>query len=1041
MFCDISRLVFQMLSGLILVNMLACSSFQNRHSKSGFHCGADIQPTTPWHKVYTPEGIELRGDELAIFPLSQPDSRAQMHLVSMRGCAILPADQTWLVTARSRKLYRIVRPGEVPATFPLYLQSTPEQSVQVSCPVKPINRAVKARDFLLFENVSVEESFPITYTLDGTNETPLLGSASLLTIDDQLRFDKLKDGSYQLKITVSDLLEGRSETAECKFTIDNQSPQIAVSSASSTWQNIEGHDVLSLPRDEVLRFSAAGPAVRDRIDYCFERIQEANVLLLNQDAGRCVEENLRTAFINDAVSPTENRGYWRLHYRAEDEAGNSSGWVKPVLILYTDQKTLDDLKQASRSDILQFLYNDGLGLVNLLRESLYQFKKWQSLVTDHEKELGRTAINSQLSAAYVSMNINGPMLVSPVPMNTVVISGDGKKVLAGHFNGDVRIWDSSSGELLGTLPGGGRSLGDLALSQDEKYLVTISYDLSVRIWDLVTHTEVRSFKCCETNANSVRVAISADQKHIVTTSWENEIKIWSFDGKLQRTISKASSLDFHSHSIMSVKITPDSRWVVSGSVDGTVRFWDIDTGDFVKKISAMRPAGINALAITKDGERVIFGGVDGRLTISRIVDGIIEHSIDASTLAIYSVDVSGTGILASHGEDRMVRLWDIQTGQAIDEPRKVEDAAFDEVAISHKGETVVASCNSNILRIWDRSIGNQLVKTFQPEGSLTPIRSLLVNPSNHHVIAGGTDGSLFEWNVADNQSSRKKAHADTIYDLLWDPTQPGLYSASKDGSLKNWSAELLTGQDETWSQPGQWIYSVAVSSDGRYMLIGTFSGDLILRDRHSGTEKKWTPHVNWVKVLYHEASGNFISASWDRTIRMWDPADGSLTRILARADNPVTVVTLSPDQRLLFAGLYNGKLSVWNLQEPDSVRTVDTNGQIVWDLVVSPDGSTLVSGTQDGKIRLFDSESLRMMGFPIPAHKRHIRALTIDGENQRLFSAAEDGLIKSWNLSFDQDVHTLHHRICQQIAAWVDSQWFNPDGIPQYYDLCRTAKL
>ncbi|MDQ3232439.1 MAG: WD40 repeat domain-containing protein [Pseudobdellovibrionaceae bacterium] len=1035
---SIRRLMFGSLGALILAMLASCSDFQKRHAAHAYRCGAEVQAGEPWHQIHAPDGTLLNGHEMDVVPLQAGESRTRIQAISSLGCASLPAEQSWLITARDRQLYRIVRSNELQPYMPVFLEPSPEQSVQVRCPSGPIPHGTRPSDLLVLRNVRNKEVFELSWSIQGENGATAPGFASLVTLDEEMLLDQLGDGTYQLNLTLTDRIAGRSESTECSLTLDSQSPLIQVSSASSSLQKIQGHDVLTLPRDEVLRFSATHPAATDKVEYCFEKMQTPGPAEIGGSSG-CKAEHLRTAFINDAVSPMENRGFWRLQYRGLDEAGNSSGWQEPQVILYTDQKALDDLKQAGRADVLQFLYNDGLGLAKILRETLYQFKNWQSLVTDHEKDLGRPLIYSQLNAAYVSMNINGPMLVSPVPMNTVLITRDGKKVIAGHFNGDVRIWNSSSGELLATLPGWGRSLGDLAFSQDEKYLVTVSFDLSVRKWDLETYSELASFTCCNTNAVGVRVAISPDQKHIVTTSWDKEIKIWNFEGQLERTISAATTADFHTGSIMSVKVTPDSQWVATGAGDGSVRFWNINTGEFVKKLGATIPAAINAIAITPDGERVIYGGTNGQVHINSINDGSLERTIEASAMAIYSVDVSANGILASYGEDRMVRLWDIKTGKLVEGPRKVEDASMDEVAISESGQTVVASTNSNTLRIWDRSIGNRLVKSFSPENTQPAIRSLLINPTNHAVLAGGADGSLFEWNSETNEASRQKIHNDTIYDLAWDPVKPVFYSASKDGTLKSWDSSLGIGPSEPWTLPGKWIYSIASSSDGRYMMIGTFTGEIIIRDVDQGTEKMWTPHTNWTKVLYDETSGLFISFSWDKSIRLWNPVDQSLVKTFAGAENPINTVALSPDRRYLYAGLFNGRVNVWDVQAPESPRSFDTNGQNVWDLMISPDGSTLVTGTHDGNLRFYDTATLRPMGIPIPAHKRPVRALVMDALKKRFYSAGDDGVIKVWNIPFGQDVLGLRQQICQQIAPWVDSEWFNPDRDPKYQNLCRDS--
>ncbi|WOO78624.1 Transcriptional repressor rco-1 [Vanrija pseudolonga] len=144
-------------------------------------------------------------------------------------------------------------------------------------------------------------------------------------------------------------------------------------------------------------------------------------------------------------------------------------------------------------------------------------------------------------------NEHGPI---DAGITSVALSPDGKLVAAGSLDTMVRVWNVQTGQQVERLKGHKDSVYSVAFSPDGKCLVSGSLDRTLRVWDL-TQTK----RALDGNGPSSKDAAEKG----------------GFG-------SCASTLNGHKDYVLSVAISPDGRWVVSGSKDRSIQFWDIHSG-------------------------------------------------------------------------------------------------------------------------------------------------------------------------------------------------------------------------------------------------------------------------------------------------------------------------------------------------------------------------------------------------------------------------------------------------------------------------------
>jgi WD40 repeat protein len=159
------------------------------------------------------------------------------------------------------------------------------------------------------------------------------------------------------------------------------------------------------------------------------------------------------------------------------------------------------------------------------------------------------------------------------------ISPDGRYIISGSFDKSIKIWNLDTGKLERTLVGHSGGIYSLAISSSGQYIVSGSgnqtthmfggsgdYDNTIKIWNLETGKLERTLVGHSDVVWSV--AISPNEKYIVSGSADKSIKIWNLEtGKLERTLVGDSK------GVQSVAISPDGQYIVSGGQDNDIRLW------------------------------------------------------------------------------------------------------------------------------------------------------------------------------------------------------------------------------------------------------------------------------------------------------------------------------------------------------------------------------------------------------------------------------------------------------------------------------------
>jgi WD40 repeat protein len=211
----------------------------------------------------------------------------------------------------------------------------------------------------------------------------------------------------------------------------------------------------------------------------------------------------------------------------------------------------------------------------------------------------------------------------------VAFSADGKKALSGCSDGIARLWDVESGkELLALETHKGGRAWTVAFTPDGKQAVTGGGDIfdgnaagegSLRLWDLATGKEIRQFKG---HAKDVRrVAISPDGKQLLSGSFDGTMRLWDLG-----TGKELKRFDGPGNFVEAVAFTPDGKRgicsygprIVEAVYDDdprcSLRLWDLTSGKELKQFKG-HTGPVLSLAVSGNGRFVVSGSADNTMRL------------------------------------------------------------------------------------------------------------------------------------------------------------------------------------------------------------------------------------------------------------------------------------------------------------------------------------------------------------------------------------------------------------------------------------------
>ena len=541
------------------------------------------------------------------------------------------------------------------------------------------------------------------------------------------------------------------------------------------------------------------------------------------------------------------------------------------------------------------------------------------------------------------------------------------------------------------------AVSSVAISPDGRIALSGSRDKTIKLWDVATGREMKTFAGHSGDVNSV--AFSPDGRTALSGSDDKTVKLWDVG-----TGHELKTFIGHSWPVHSVAFSPDGRIALSGCLDGTLKLWDIASGREIRTLREDNNDVVTSVAFSPDGHTVISASWGKTIKLWNIETGSLIRTFIGHSAEVRSVAFSPDGRTAVSGsDDKTVKVWDVSSGRLLrtftGHSEKVES-----VAVSPDGRTMLSGSGDGIIRLWDIANGHEL-GTFT--GHSNVVESIVFSSDGRTALSGSADDSIKLWDVPNRRELRTfTGYSDQLRSVTVSPdgrTALATVSENDDDAAKLW--DITSGRIlRTYTGASD---PIAFAPDGRTVLSGGENA-IKLWDVASGQEIRTFPKSpSYITSFAFSPDGRTaLSALGDNTVKLWNVANAREIKIFDGYSDAVNAMAFSPNGRTALFGGDDSKVRLWDIENQRVLRTFRGHFLSVDSVAFSPDGLTALSGGFDKVVRLWDINSGRELRTFI-GHSSDVKSVTFSSNGETVLSASRDNTAKLWDTKSGREIRTL----------------------------------
>jgi serine/threonine protein kinase len=291
------------------------------------------------------------------------------------------------------------------------------------------------------------------------------------------------------------------------------------------------------------------------------------------------------------------------------------------------------------------------------------------------------------------------------------------------------------------------------------------------------------------------------------------------------------------------------------------------------------------------------------------------------------------------------------------------------VAYSPDGQQIASASEDGTARLWQTNGG--LLQRTLGSGTTGSLDAVAFSAEGQAIAAAGYDGIIRLWRTSTGTSaSELKGHSRYVSELAFSADGQWLASAGYDNTLRFWKIDLnqrLFLWQVVKAQPvhvlpnvhSGWVCSIAFSPDSQQVVSAGEDGTVKIWQTTQGKLiKTLQSHEGTAKAVAFSPNGRtVVSSATDKTIKIWDIAKGTLLQTIA-ARSEVNGLVFSRNGQVVASAQTDCNIRLWQVSNGQQVGILTGHSDIVHAIALSPDGTSLVSGSEDKTVKVWSVKGL-----------------------------------------------------------------------------------
>ena len=391
----------------------------------------------------------------------------------------------------------------------------------------------------------------------------------------------------------------------------------------------------------------------------------------------------------------------------------------------------------------------------------------------------------------------------------------------------------------------------------------------------------------------------------------------------------------------------------------------------------------------------------------------------------YSPDSKNLAVATDIG----IWLYDAQTGEELD-LFTGGTGVCNSVDFSPDGNTLVSDINGNYLCMWDVNTGRQ-IRTFFGHSHYV-ISAIAFSPDGKTLVSGGSGGDVKFWNAETGEYIRRfTGHHNFVNRISFTPDSKLLATASADKKIYILDVETgesirsfiehITGHNDGYTD-------VAFYPDGRHIASAGIDNTIYRWNINTWKQRKFNArHTDWVFAVTFSPDGKTLaSCSQDGTIQFWNASNLQPLKKLTEPTGSVWEIAFSPDGETLASRSRDGTIRLWDIRNAENITVRNTiTGHFyggVYTMAMSPDGNRIFNDGYKHLIQIRNANTGTQLR-NISGHTGRILSLDFNPHNNTILSGSADGTMRLWDADTGSELHTFI-----SLIGDVDSVLFSRDG-------------